>query len=106
MHKTKAEASQQNAPRGNASVLKRLVMRNTVLRMIFYRDILPGDIFEFNEFDDDERDPFKIDGPFKVRVKAVKNGYVAYEHVAGSMWKNESMKRSSFLFCYVPTFDA
>lgn len=95
-----------NERRGEASMLKRLVMRNTVLRMIFYRDILQGDIFEFNEFGFNKKDPFKTDGPFKVRVKAVRNGYVNYEHAAGSMWKNESMKRSQFLFCYVPTFDA
>ena len=77
----------------------RMVMHFTLLRIMFYRDINVGDEFTFNEFE--KKDPFK-DPPARVKVKAVKKGFVNYEHIGSSLWKNESMRVSHFNYCYIP----
>ena len=82
-------------------LIKRFITRFTILRCLFYRDIKPGDVFVFNDF---EKNPFK-GGQHRVRVKAVKNGFVNYEFIGSSIYTNESGSIPSFNFCYYPDFD-
>jgi len=81
------------------TVMETLIKHFTLLRMLFYRDIKKGDEFIFNA--SEEKNPFKKE-PFRVRVKAVKNGFVNYEFIGSSLWTNESMGIVNFNFCYIP----
>jgi polyphosphate kinase 2 (PPK2 family) len=83
--------------RGEVSKLKRFVMRNTLLAVLFHRDIEAGQTYIFRDHTDD---PFKKD-KLIVEIMGVKNGWVNYRHVGSSMWTNESMKRDSFNYCYM-----
>lgn len=77
--------------------VERLVMRFTLLRMIFCRDIKVGNIYYFNEFN--EGDPFKSPA-HKVKVLDVKSGYVQFDWI-DSIIGVDSMTISQFLFCYI-----
>ena len=59
--------------------------------------IKSGQIYDFTY---DRKNPFnKMD--YRVEVKDVKDGYVLFKHLReGSIFQNESMKISSFRFCY------
>jgi len=89
--------SVETSPATIRSVVKRFVMRNILLAMAFHRDIKAGQTYIFR---DHACDPFKRD-KLIVEVIAVSGKWVNYKHIGSSIWKDESIKRNSFNFCFV-----
>ena len=73
----------------------RYKMLRAFLNMFSTEQVYPGEIYEF--FDDD-KSPFET--RHKVEVIAIKDGWVNYRFLGGSMWQNESLRLGPFLFCY------
>lgn len=67
-----------------------------IARSIFIKTLNAGDIFIIDDYN---RNPF-ADPPHKVVVKDVKNGWVNYRFIDSTLFQNESMRVSSFMFCY------
>jgi len=55
-----------------------------------------GEIYRVDEEDDPFGDKYK-----KRRVLEVKDGWVRYEWVGSSMWKDERKSRACFHGCYI-----
>jgi hypothetical protein len=73
---------------------------NAILRAIFYRTPLPGEVYEFDR-SWEKRDPFRMEEkPWLVIVRDTKRGWVRYEDVVTTYSGGGSMTRSSFHFCY------
>ena len=84
------------AKNGMTSPVKRVVMRCTPLRMLFYRDLKLGDRFYLI---DDSKDPFN-GPPFEVTINDIKGRYVQYRTSSGCLFSKEI---TTFLFCYAPS---
>lgn len=71
-----------------------------LLRSLFGRTpIRPGDIFVFDS-DKYKGNPFAKGNPHRVKVLAVKDGWVNYRWCGPTIWDNESMRVGNFRFCY------
>lgn len=80
---------------------KNLVMRFTLLAMLFHRDIKPGQVYIFRSHIK-RKNPFENeDKPHTVEILEVRGCWIRYKFIGSSVWNNESMKRDSFNFCYM-----
>ena len=81
--------------------IKKAITENAILSMAFPPSIKPGQVYILRDMKSSTNNPFKKAGEvFKVEVIAYKNGWVNFKLVGSDFYRNESLTRTEFNFCY------